>query len=197
MGDLLEFEPVPRPGQTGGRLHEEKQRAFIALLATTGSPHRAARATEMTPKGATMLREADGSDSFNAAWDRALAIAAKNGTLKISTAVADAAARNAQLTPPSRLRDFEPDYDQSGMSEDDKLQLIEGLFYKWLGKVEQERYRAAGRRGSRRRLLPAPGDLLRSDLRSHVQRGWARMPGRSCPAFAAAASISPASPPPP
>ena len=86
-----------------------------------------------------MLREADGSDSFNAAWDRALAIAAKNGTLKISTAVADAAARNAQLTPPSRLRDFEPDDDQSGMSEDDKLQLIEGLFYKWLGKVEQER----------------------------------------------------------
>ena len=136
-GDLLEFEPVPRQKTRVGGWDEEKQRAFIALLATTGSAHRAALAIDMTPKGAKMLREAEGSDSFNAAWDRALAIAAKNGTLKISTAVADAAARSAE--PQSRRGGFEPADDEPGMSDDDKLQLIENLFYKWLGKVEQER----------------------------------------------------------
>jgi hypothetical protein len=102
----------------------------------------------MTPKGASMLREANGSDSFNAAWDRALAIAAKNGTMKISTAVADAAARAAQLEPqPSRLRGHEPDDDDTpDMNEDDKIALVENLFYKWLGKLEHEREaRLAGR----------------------------------------------------
>jgi hypothetical protein len=138
-GDLLEFEPVPRPVKRVDGWHEEKQRAFIALLATTGSPHRAAMAIGMTRGSVNKLREAQGSDSFSAAWDRALAIAAETGTLKISTAVADAAARNAQLAPPSRLRGHEPDEDGPQMSEEDKLALIESLFFKWLGKVEQER----------------------------------------------------------
>jgi hypothetical protein len=139
FGDLLEFEPVPRPYYRVDGWTEEKQRAFIALLATSGSPRRAAMALGMSAKGATNLREAEGSDSFNAAWDRALAIAAKTGTMKISTAVADAAARNAQLgAKPSRLRDFEPEPEPE-MDEEEKLRLVEGLFYKWLGKVEQER----------------------------------------------------------
>jgi hypothetical protein len=142
FGDLLEFEPVPRgPKPRVDGWTEEKQRAFIALLATTGSQRRAAMALGMAPYGAAKLREAPGSDSFNAAWDRALAIAAKNGTMKISTAVADAAARAAQLEPqPSRLRGHEPDDDDTpDMNEDDKIALVENLFAKWLGKVEHER----------------------------------------------------------
>jgi hypothetical protein len=149
FGDLLEFEPVPRgPKPRVDGWTEEKQRAFIALLATTGSQRRAAMALGMAPYGAAKLREAPGSDSFNAAWDRALAIAAKNGTMKISTAVADAAARAAQLEPqPSRLRGHEPDDDDTpDMNEDDKIALVENLFYKWLGKLEHEREaRLAGR----------------------------------------------------
>ena len=35
LGNLLEFEPVPRPVKRVDGWHEEKQRAFIALLATT------------------------------------------------------------------------------------------------------------------------------------------------------------------
>ena len=140
-GDLLEFVPVPRPNFRVDGWNEEKQRAFIALLATTGSPRRAAMALGMSPKGATNLREAEGSGSFNAAWERALAVAATNGSMKISTAVADAAARNEQLAAtPSRLHGRGPDeLDQPEMSDEDKLGLIENLFYKWLGKVEQER----------------------------------------------------------
>lgn len=141
FGDLLEFQPVVQPRPRVDGWTEEKQRAFIALLATTGSQRRAAMALGMAPYGAAELRKKPGAESFSAAWDRALAIAAKNGTMKISTAVADAAARNAQLDAhPSRLRGHEPGEDDAqGMSEDDKLQLIEGLFFKWLGKVEQER----------------------------------------------------------
>jgi hypothetical protein len=141
LGDLLEFEPVPRPVKRVDGWSEEKQRAFIALLATTGNQRRASMALGMAPYGASKLREAPGADSFNAAWDRAMAIAAKNGTMKISTAVADAAARAAQLAPqPSRLRGHEPDGDaEQQMDVDAKLQLIESLFYRWLGKVEQER----------------------------------------------------------
>lgn len=86
------------------------------------------------------MREAEGSAGFNAAWDRALAIAARNGSLKISKAVTDAAAKSAEpIASRSRPSDFEPDESEPKMSEEDKLQLIESLFYKWLGKVEQER----------------------------------------------------------
>jgi hypothetical protein len=140
LGDLLEFEPVPRPNDRVDGWNEEHQRAFIAMLATTGSPHRAARALGKAPKGAARLREAEGSGGFNAAWDRALAIAARNGSLKISKAVTDAAARSAEpFASPSRARDFEPDESEPEMSEADKLELVERLFYKWLGKVGQER----------------------------------------------------------
>ena len=140
FSDLLEFEPVPRPNSRVDGWTEEKQRAFISLLATTGSPHRAAVALGKSPKGAHRLREAEGSDSFRAAWDRALSVAAQSGTAKVSTAVADAAEQHAQLGGKrSRLRGFEPEIGEPEMSEAAKLELVENLFFKWLGKVEQER----------------------------------------------------------
>ena len=109
FGDLLEFDPVVQPRPRVDGWTEEKQRAFIALLATTGSQRRAAMAIGMAPYGAAELRKKPGAESFSAAWDRAMAIAARNGTMKISTAVADAAARSAQLAgPPSRLRGHSP-----------------------------------------------------------------------------------------
>jgi hypothetical protein len=141
FGDLLEFEPVPRPARVDG-WHAEKQKAFIALLATTGSQRRSAMALGMAPYGAAKLREAEGAEGFSLAWDRALAIAAKNGSVRLTTAVADAAARNAQLAPqPSRLRGIEPgdaDAQQDGSMEE-KLAVLESIFNKMLGKVEQER----------------------------------------------------------
>jgi hypothetical protein len=62
LGDLLEFEPVPRKKRAHG-WSRERQHA---------------------------------------------AIAAQNGSMKIAQGVADAAARNAQLTPPSRLVGLKP-----------------------------------------------------------------------------------------
>lgn len=101
----------------------------------------------------------DDSDSFKAAYDRAMAIAKQNGSMKIAQGVADAAARNAQLTPPSRLRGqppsrlrdrsaqpgrgtgehWRPEDDESDMSDDDKRDFLENIILKFLRKVQAER----------------------------------------------------------
>ncbi|MBV9528339.1 hypothetical protein [Sphingomonas sp.] len=103
LGDLLGFTPVVRRARVDGWTHD-RQRAFIAALSATGSKRRAAIAIGMQPYGVDQLLKAHDSASFKAAYDRALAIAAQAGSMKIAQGVADAAARNAQLTPPSRLR---------------------------------------------------------------------------------------------
>jgi hypothetical protein len=104
LGDLLEFAPVPRKTQRADGWTPDKQRAFIAALSATGSRRQAAQAIGMAPYGAEQLLKSEGSDSFKAAVERAMAIAAQHGSMKIAQGVADAAARKAQLTPPSRLR---------------------------------------------------------------------------------------------
>jgi hypothetical protein len=104
LGDLLAFTPVPRKTQRVDGWSAEKQRAFIAALSATGSKRQAAQAVGMAPFGVDQMLKGEGNDSFKAAVERAMAIAARHGSMKIAQGVADAAARNAQLTPPSRLR---------------------------------------------------------------------------------------------
>ena len=43
LGDLLDFTPVPRKTKRFDGWNEERQRAFIAALAATGSKRKAAR----------------------------------------------------------------------------------------------------------------------------------------------------------
>ena len=104
LGDLLEFTPVPRQKQRVDGWSPERQRAFIAALSATGSKRRAAQSIGMAPFGVDQMLKAEGNESFKAAFERAMAIAAQNGSMKIAQGVADAAARNAQLAAPSRLR---------------------------------------------------------------------------------------------
>jgi hypothetical protein len=118
LGDLLEFDPVPRQKQRVDGWSPDKQRAFIAALSATGSKRRAALAIGMAPHGVTQLLKGKGSDSFKAACDRAMAIAAQAGSMKIAQGVADAAARSAQLTPPSRLRGLPAPLPGQVMNED-------------------------------------------------------------------------------
>ena len=137
-GDLLDFEPVPRPPRVDGWT-AEKQRAFIALLATTGSQRRSAMALGMAPYGAAKLREAPGADAFSAAWDRAMAMAAEQGTINISTAVSDTYARRAQLDPtPSRLRGMPGDEDENISEAEHELRTLD-VYRQYLVKVELER----------------------------------------------------------
>lgn len=67
----LDFEPVPRKYRYDGWT-AERQRAFIAALADTGSVTHAARRINMSTEGAYYLRRQPGAESFAAAWNAAL-----------------------------------------------------------------------------------------------------------------------------
>ena len=68
----IAFIPVPRLRRRRNGWSEETQRAFIAALDVCGSVTRAARAVGMTPRSAYRLLDAEGADSFAAAWDQAI-----------------------------------------------------------------------------------------------------------------------------
>lgn len=67
----IDFEPVPRKYRYDGWT-AERQRAFIAALAETGSVKAAAKRINMSPEGAYYLRRQPGADGFRAAWNAAL-----------------------------------------------------------------------------------------------------------------------------
>src|SRR5205814_3521891 len=117
LGDLLEFTPVPRKTKRIDGWSPERQRAYIAALSATGSKRRAALAIGMQPFGVDQLLKAEGSDSFKAAHYRAMAIAEANGSMKLASGVADAAASQAQLAPPSRLRGLPSPLEGEGRGE--------------------------------------------------------------------------------
>jgi hypothetical protein len=139
LGDLLDFEPVPRRKRVNG-WDAEAQRAFIAALAMTGSKTTAAKSLGRNAFGIDQLLKAKGSEGFRLAFDRALAIAEKNGAMRIATGVADAAARNAWLDKRSALRGHEPpEPEEPEMSDDLKLEIIDSICRKYFGKARQER----------------------------------------------------------
>ena len=68
---LPDFQPVERKYRHDGWT-PERQRAFIAALADTGSVSRAASQVNMSPEGAYYLRRQAGAESFRRAWEAAL-----------------------------------------------------------------------------------------------------------------------------
>ena len=95
LADLLAFTPVPRRAHVNG-WDEQWQRAFIAALAVTGSPRRAARAIGKHAFGAEQLRKARGGASFAAAWDAALELARERELAALHDGLADLAAEHEQ-----------------------------------------------------------------------------------------------------
>ena len=138
LGDLLEFTPVPRKKERVDGWTAERQRAFIAALSATGSKRRAALSIGMAAFGVDQLLKAEGNAGFKAAYDRAMLIAKANGSMKIAAGVADAAARNAAMTPPSRLRGHEPE-PEDALDEDSQWDLIHNIGVKFMKKVAAER----------------------------------------------------------
>jgi hypothetical protein len=141
LGDLLEFEPVPRKTKRVDGWSPEKQRAYVAALAATGSRRRAAHALGMAPYGVVNLLQCEGSDSFRAACEKAMEIAAKKGAVGLAKSVDDIEARNQQLKPPpSSLRGLDPTSgEDDGMTDDRKLELLESLANKFMKKVAAAR----------------------------------------------------------
>jgi hypothetical protein len=69
---LPTFEPVPRKCKRHDGWTPARQKAFIEVLADTGSVSRAAAMTNMTPESAYMLRRQAGAEGFRRAWEAAL-----------------------------------------------------------------------------------------------------------------------------
>lgn len=66
------FTPVPRKSPRHDGWTPDRQRAFIAALADTGSVTSAARRIGLSPSTAYALRHFTGAEEFAAAWDAAL-----------------------------------------------------------------------------------------------------------------------------
>jgi hypothetical protein len=73
LGDLLDFEPVPRRRRANG-WDAEAQRAFVAALAVTGSDRQAAAVVGRAQFGVTQLCNAKGNEGFLAARAKAIEI---------------------------------------------------------------------------------------------------------------------------
>lgn len=73
-GTLPDFDPVPRQTSRHDGWTAERQRAFIAALADTGSVKAAAHAVGKAAEGAYLLRRHPQGRGFRKAWEAALAI---------------------------------------------------------------------------------------------------------------------------
>jgi len=90
---LPQFEPVPRKFRHDGWT-PDRQRAFIAALADTGSVKRACRQINMSQEGAYYLRRQAGAEGFRRAWECALDF----GVQRLKDEAFDRAL-NGQLSP--------------------------------------------------------------------------------------------------
>jgi hypothetical protein len=76
IAPLLVFEPAPRKVERPDGWTLELQRELIARIAHLGSPGKACDAMDKNLSGAKHLYRTEGADSFRAAWQAAIALAA-------------------------------------------------------------------------------------------------------------------------
>ena len=125
------------------------QRAFILALAVTGSARRAAAAVGKAQFGADQLRKAEGSESFLAAWDRALALFEEKKARRIELGVEvakreDAAWRPAlgpwaQAASRRHLHAAAAPEEPEADSDAEKVRWLSSIANKYLIKIDQER----------------------------------------------------------
>lgn len=159
LGDLLDFDPVPRRPRTDG-WNAEVQRSFIVALAATGSTRQAAAAVGKAPHGAMQLRNAPGNEGFLAAWAKALEHHKVLKAHRLAEGVRSAAAwsqprapwANAAtrrglplLAPPAPAPGAGEEADEDEVRAE-KMEWLRDILWKYWLKVEQERTcRLAGR----------------------------------------------------
>lgn len=161
FGDLLDFDPVPRRNARADGWSAEVQRAYIAALSLTGSIRQAARAVGKAQFGVDQLLRAPGSESFRAAHEEAMAIAADDRSRRLreglaaagaeasaarrreQQAWANAATRRGPGRPPSRPSALPSPVDDPEEPIDDSpegiLAVLEPIFAKYMIKLSQER----------------------------------------------------------
>lgn len=160
LGDLLDFTPVPRKKERVDGWNADRQRAFVAALAVTGSKRRAAAAVGKAQFGVDQLLKSEGSESFAAACDAAMAIAREKGSRRladgISAVAGEAAAWAPAAGPWSRARSRHPAHAQRGRgmpplseeewSDEAKEEWLGGLVRRYLLKLGAEREARLGGR---------------------------------------------------
>src|SRR5947209_2189621 len=90
IAGLLKFEPAERKTKRHDGWTPERQRAFVAVLAATGSMARAVRGVGMTARGLTLLLKEESHDSFRTAVERARALGLAASKRKMAERVAAA-----------------------------------------------------------------------------------------------------------
>ena len=145
IAPLLSFEPVVRKIRRPDGWTAELQRELIARLAATGTIQAAVWQMGKHATGAEALYKMPSADSFRASWDAAVIIGRRRNGLDSHPPYqgdVPGIVRRRQSSPergggPAQLGEG-PD-DTPEMDEEQQIALIEGLFYKWLGKIEAER----------------------------------------------------------
>jgi hypothetical protein len=144
IAPLLDFEPVPMRKRVNG-WDADAQRAFIALLAMTGSKLRAATAIGRSTGSLDRILKRPDAAAFSAAFDRALAVAERKNGMKLAQGVADVAARGAKSSS-SRLPE--------GRAEGAPRQIL-NEFGEWEDEESLHRRADEARDGMSRKLLNA------------------------------------------
>ncbi|HEX8224629.1 MAG TPA: hypothetical protein VF605_12500 [Allosphingosinicella sp.] len=158
LGDLLDFEPVARRKRANG-WDSEAQRAFIAVLAVTGSDRQAAAVVGRNAFGITQLCKAENNEGFLAARAKAMEIFEEKERVRRSDGLlaavrgeetrararhrpawSDAATRRLPPPPGQEVAAaLEPDPDEDGHIPADALEVICAIVHKYRLKLEAER----------------------------------------------------------
>jgi hypothetical protein len=169
----IPFDPVPSQTNRRDGWTEARQRAFIAALARCASATASARQVGKSVRSAYKLLERPGSESFAAAWDRAVEI----GRDATCDCVIDRAMNGAWVPVVRRGRIVRMEFryfDRLAMSvlagagrdlEQERLQAARSRAYRRELREEDRR-----RLDEERRLAAAEADY-RSELEALVARG--------------------------
>jgi hypothetical protein len=138
ISDILDFDPVPRRPHADGWT-PELQRAFIAALAVTGAPSRAARAIGKHAFGAEQLRKARGGRSFAAAWDAALDIYRERERHRLHDNLAELSQRQQQLEVADPLSRRDPEAEEKAKNLLGAIQAFGTQYYRVVSNERESR----------------------------------------------------------
>jgi hypothetical protein len=134
LGDLLDFEPVPRKARADGWT-PGRQRGFIAGVALSGSRRTAAEAVGMSEGSVSHLLKSEGSEGFRSALKAAQRMALEEGRFR-GDCNGEATSRTLR---PAGGRAAAAAREEPEVSEEAELEMVAALLDQYSKKVWLER----------------------------------------------------------